>query len=230
MLNRAITSALITAIVLQPVAPLDRVHAQGSSSVEVVEIAISNGPKLTGRYRDAGTGAPGVLLFPMCSDNGEDGWTPLAEQLHKAGVSSLMVAEAGYSAREARGDAALAFLRSRVGPNAPVALTGGSCGVSLAAGTALRNPEQVRALVLLSGPHNAPHVEFIRKTPSLAVFSGASDGEPPSPEWARELRNASANPASHVEIWTVTAHGTDYFIESPAFAAQVADWLVKRLK
>ncbi len=230
MLNPTLAIALLTAIALQPLTTLNRVHAQGSTSIEAVEIAIPNGPKLNGRFRDAGTGAPGVLLFPMCSDSGEHGWAPVAEQLHKAGVSSLMVEEAGYTDREARGDAALAFLRSRVGANTPVALTGGSCGVSLAAGTASRNSAHVRALVLLSGPHTADHIAFVSRTPSLAVFSGASDGEPPSPEWARELRKASAHPDSHVEIWTVTSHGTDYFIENPAFAAQISDWLVKRLK
>ena len=228
MRYRAPAAALITAFAL--LTSPTPAHAQTVSTVEPIQISIPNGPKLNGKYRDGGPGAPGVLLFPMCSDSGEDGWAPVAAQLQKAGVSSLMVEEAGYSDREARGDAALAFLRSRVGANAPVAITGGSCGVALAAGTATRNPEQVRALVLLSGPHTADHVAFVSKTPSLAVFSGASDGEPPSPEWARELKKASANPASHAEIWTVTSHGTDYFIENPAFASQISDWLVKQLK
>jgi pimeloyl-ACP methyl ester carboxylesterase len=147
-------------------------------------------------------------------------------------VSSLMVAEPGYGengARERRADAAVAYLRSRVGERVPIALTGGSCGVALALSTASRHPEHVGAVVLVSGPYGDEQLEYVRKTPTLAVFSGASAGELPSPEWARALKQASAHPASRVEIWTPRAHGTDYFAVNPAFAGRVTDWLVERL-
>jgi hypothetical protein len=167
----------------------------------------------------------------MCSPSGVDGWRPVAERLQAEGVSSLMVAEPGYGpngARESRADAALAYLRSRLGERAPIALTGGSCGVALALSTASRHP--VGAVVLVSGPYDDKYLEYVRKTPTLAVFSGASEGEPPSPDWARALKQASAHPASRVEIWTPHAHGTDYFAVNPAFAGQIADWLVERLR
>ena len=67
-------------------------------------------------------------------------------------------------------------------------------------------------------------------SPRLAVFSGASAGEPPSPEWARALKQASAHPASRIEIWTQRSHGTDYFAVNPSFADRIADWLIERLK
>ena len=54
---------------------------RAEATVERVEIAAPNGFKLAGRFRDAGGGAPGVLLFPMCSPTGPDGWTPVAERL-----------------------------------------------------------------------------------------------------------------------------------------------------
>jgi pimeloyl-ACP methyl ester carboxylesterase len=202
------------------------------ASVESVRIAVPDGSVLTGRYRDAGRGTPGVLLFPMCGPNAADGWTPVADRLRAAGVSSLLVAEPGFGpngAREARADAALAYLRSRLGENAPVAVTGGSCGVALALGTASRHPERVRAVVVVSGPYGDDHLDHVRRTPALAVFGGASEGEPPSPEWARALKQASANPASRVEVWTTRAHGTEYFAVNPAFAARITDWLVERL-
>jgi dienelactone hydrolase len=208
-------------------------HAQGSAAgapVETVKISAPGGSVLEGRYRNAGPGTPGVLFFPMCSPTGDDGWRPIADRLRAAGVSSLMIAEPGFDARQARADAALAYLRSRLGESAPVAVTGGSCGVALALGTASRHAERLRAVALLSGPYDEDQLAYVRKTPTLAVFSGASAGEPPSPEWARALKQASAHPASRVEIWTPRSHGTDYFAVDPSFADQVANWLTERLK
>ena len=206
--------------------------AAAGTAVERVQIPVPNGASLDGRYRDAGRGRPGVLLFPMCSGSGVDGWTPVAERLRAAGVSSLMVAEPGFGpngARQERANAAMAFLRSRAGETAPVGVTGGSCGVALALGTAVLHPGTVRGVAVLSGPHTDDQLEFIRKTPGLAVFSGASEGEPPSPEWARALKQASANPESRVKIWTPQSHGTDYFAVNPAFAGEIADWLARQL-
>ncbi len=216
-------------------APSHSVQAQAPASgaaVEDVRIPVPGGSTLAGRYRDAGAGAPGVLLFPMCSRTGADGWTPVAERLRAAGVSSLMVAEPGYGpngAREARADAAVAHLASRLGAGAPIALTGGSCGVALALGTASRHPRLVRAVVVVSGPYGDELLEHVRRTPTLAVFSGASEREPPSPEWARALKQASAHAASRVEIWEPPAHGTDYFAVNPSFAGRIAAWLAERL-
>ena len=87
----------------------------------------------------------------------------------------------------------------------------------------------VRAVVVISGPYDNEDLEYVRKTPTLAVFSGASAGEPPSPDWARALKDASAHPASRLEIWTPAEHGTDYFIVNPAFATTITEWLVQRL-
>jgi pimeloyl-ACP methyl ester carboxylesterase len=212
--------------------PLGAQGPAATATVHSVRISVPGGA-LDVRYRDAGRGAPGVLLFPMCGAGVEDGWQPVAERLQAAGVSSLMVAEPGFGpngAREARADAAFAYLRSRIGDRAAIALTGGSCGVALALSTASRHAGQVSAMVLLSGPYGNEGLEFVRKTPALAVFSGASEGEPPSPEWARALKQASVHPASRVEIWTPRAHGTDYFVENSAFAGQIVEWLVERLK
>ena len=221
---------LVAAIALSQ--PL-RAQAQATGAdVQNVSISVPGGAALAGRYRDAGPGAPGVLLFPMCGPRGVDGWSPVAERLRSAGVSSLMVQEPGYGpngAREARADAAVAYLRSRVGESAPIALTGGSCGVSLALSTASRHPAPVRAVVVLSGPYGDELLDHVRKTPALAVFAGASEGEPPSPVWARALKTASTHPASRVEIWTPRSHGTEYFVVNPSFAGLVADWLAERL-
>lgn len=212
--------------------PLGAQESTVEPPVESVSIAVPGRAPLGGRYRDAGPGTPGVLLFPMCGRSNAHGWRPVAELLRTAGVSSLMVDEPGYGpdgTREARADAALAYLRSRVGAGSRIALTGGSCGVSLALGTAARHQAVVSALVLVSGPYDDAQLQYVRSTPGLAVFAGASDAERPSPEWARALKQASAHPSSRVEIWTQRAHGTEYFAVNPAFASQVSDWLAERL-
>jgi predicted alpha/beta hydrolase len=196
--------------------------------------------KLGARFFDAGPKSPGVLFFPMCSAGAEGGWAPVAERLRTAGISSLIVTyrnrsgNAGGSATgDQRGpdaDAALAYLRSRIGPDAPVAFGGSSCGVHIALRTAAAHATKARAVVVVSGPHSPAQLDYVRSTPSLAVFSAASAKEPPSPEWARALEEASPNPASRVAIVEERGHGTDLFGIHPTLASDIADWLIARLE
>ena len=85
-------------------------------------------------------------------------------------------------------------------------------------------------LLVLSGPHTDAQIDYVRKTAALAVFSGASVTEPPSPDWARALNDASAHPASQVAILEQRAHGTDLFRVHPTLAGNIADWLVAQLE
>jgi hypothetical protein len=43
------------------------------------------------------------------------------------------------------------------------------------------------------------------------------------------LKEASAHPASRVEILDQHAHGTDLFAVQPALVNAIADWLIARL-
>jgi hypothetical protein len=204
-----------------------------------VRIEAPSGAVLAGDLVNAGRGAPAVLFFHMCRPDAVDGWLPVAERLNAAGITTLRVSPPGLggsTASKARtpwgpdAAAALAFLRSRVGSEVPVATAGGSCGVTLALAAGMAHAGGWRAVVLLSGPHSAAQLDFIRQTPSLAVFSAASMGEPPSPEWARALKDASTHPASRVRIFDGRIHGTDLFAHEPAFAGEIADWMVQQLK
>jgi len=103
-----------------------------------------------------------VLFFPMCRQDAMDGWLPITERLLNSGVSSLLVTYREYGASGTRvagdqrtndADGALAYLRSRIGESADVAVAGSSCGVYHALSAAARHPEQVRAVVALTGPH-----------------------------------------------------------------------------
>jgi hypothetical protein len=210
-----------------------------SAPAERVSMTTSSGARLTADYRDAGPNAPGVLFFPMCRADAMAGWAPVAERLRTAGVSSLIVIYRGYDGnatpvagdqRVADADAALAFLLARVPADRAVAVAGSSCGVSLALGTAVRQPARIRAVVALTGPHAPAHVAHIKATPGLAVLSGAGIDDRPAPDWARELNAASAHPASRLLLPAGRAHGTDVFQEAPGVAADIADWLAAQLR
>jgi dienelactone hydrolase len=205
-----------------------------------VTITTPDGSQLAARLFDAGPETPGVLFFPMCKAGADDGWVPVAERLRSAGVSSLVASYrgtrdnvTGNGAGDQRGpdaDAALSYLRSRIGNDAPVAFAGSSCGVYIALRTAEAHPAGTRAVVALSGPNTNAQLDYVRKTPALAVLSGASAGEPPSPEWAQALKDASTNPGSRVVILGQRAHGTDLFSVHPTLADDLSNWLVAQLK
>jgi predicted alpha/beta hydrolase len=216
------------------------VVVQAVPAPERVTITTADGSRLGARFYDAGPKTPGVVFFPMCSAGADEGWAPVAERLRGAGVSSLMVTYRGSSGnttgtgtgdqRGADADAALAHLRTRLAAGMPVAFAGSSCGVWIALRTAAAHPAGTRAVVVLSGPHSDGQVDYVRKTPALAVFSGASLGEPPSPEWARALKDASAHPASRVVLLEQRAHGTELFGIYPTLAGDIAGWLAAQLK
>ena len=213
---------------------------QGGSGAERATVTTLDGARVAADFRDAGPGAPGVLFFPMCSPGATNGWVPVADRLKGAGVSSLIVTyrnmngnTGGTASGDQRGpdaEAAVGYLRSRIGADAPVGFAGSSCGVNIALRAAVAHPERTQAVVLLSGPHTDGQLEHVRRTASLAVFSGASTSEPPSPDWARALKAASSHPASEVVIVEEQAHGTDLFSVHPTLAATISEWLVARLR
>lgn len=211
----------------------------GSPSERVL-IKTPAGGLLVGRYRDAGANAPGVLFFTMCREDAADGWTPVADRLRAVGVSSLTIVERGFGEaigppqagdpRTPDADGAFAYLQSRVGVRAAIAVAGSSCGVHLALLTASRHADAVRAAVALTGPYSDELLEHVRRTPRLAVFAGAARDDGPAPGWAQHLKTASPNPASVAVIADGKAHGTDIFVANPGYAAGIGAWLADRLQ
>jgi dienelactone hydrolase len=132
--------------------------------------------------------------------------------------------------RTADADAALSYLRSRAGEDARLAIGGSSCGVYHALSTAARRPQQVRAVIALTGPHTPAHAEFVRAHADVALFSGTAIEDVPAPDWARELKAASPNPASRMALADGKAHGTDIFSKDPIYADQLAHWIASQLK
>ena len=179
-----------------------------------------------------------MFFFPMCRQDAMDGWLPITERLLNSGVSSLLVTYREYGASGTRvagdqrtndADGALAYLRSRIGESADVAVAGSSCGVYHALSAAARHPEQVRAVVALTGPHTRAHVAFLSARADIAVFSGAALEDVPASDWARELKAASGRPMSAMAFKNGKADGTDIFRSDPTYATELATWLAKRL-
>jgi alpha/beta superfamily hydrolase len=211
------------------------------AQVERVTIPNDHGGTLAGKFLDAGKNAPAVFFFPMCDKNAQDGWLPVAEHLQKSGVSSLIVHHRGYGdstsatspaedQRTADADAGIAYLKSRVRKDTPIAVAGSSCGVYLAIMTAARNKDTARAVVALTGPHGKNQLQYIKETPSLPVFSGAGKADLPAVEMAQARQAASGNPSSTIVLAEHNAHGTDLFALNAELPGQIAEWLVAQLK
>ena len=206
-------------------------HRQQATAIEPVTIQSQGGATLAAEYRHAGAASPGVLFFPMCSPGAEQGWSPVADRLHDLGVSSLVISYRGSRDRwKADADAAVSFFRSRVGSATPLAVAGSSCGVYMALLTASTRPDAIRAAVALTGPHSDDLVGFIRRSPGIAVYSGASEKDGPAAGWARELRGASSNPDSKLVLLSELAHGTDLFAVEESLAPEISKWLAGQLR
>lgn len=203
-----------------------------ASAGERVTIPSDGGVTIAGEYRHAGAGTPGVLFFAMCSGTaGLDGWSPVADRLRDRGVSSLVIRFTGSRDHwKTDGAAAIAYLRARAGSVTPLAVAGSSCGVSMALLTAVANPEAFRAVAVLTGPYGDDSLAFVRRTPALAVYAGASAQDGPAPGWARELRDASSHPDSKLVLLPTLGHGTELFAVETSLAPDMADWLGARLR
>jgi hypothetical protein len=206
------------------------VHRQQATAIEHVTIQSQGGASLAAEYWHAGAGSPGVLFFPMCSRGAEQGWSPVADRLHDLGVSSLVISFRGSRDRwKADADASVSYFRSRLGAATPLAVAGSSCGVYMALLTASTRHDAIRAVVALTGPHSDDLVGFIRHSPGIAVYSGASEKDGPAAGWARELHGASSNPGSKLVLLRELAHGTDLFAVEKSLAPGISEWLAGQL-
>jgi len=218
---------LLTALLLA----IGAAASAAAGDVEQVTIVSEGAVSIAGEYRHAGAGSAAVLFFSMCgSPDGLQGWSPVADLLRARGVSSLVINFKGSRDHwKADGAAAIAYLRSRIGSVTPLAAAGSSCGVSMALITAANHPDTFRAVATLTGPYGSDALAFVRRSPGLAVYSGASENDGPAPGWARELRAASSNPDSKLVLLPTLAHGTDLFRVETSLAPEMSEWLAARL-
>ncbi|MBW8769416.1 MAG: alpha/beta hydrolase fold domain-containing protein [Gemmatimonadetes bacterium] len=208
-----------------------------SSGVHDVRISSFDGVQLAATYYAPSTSGPAVVLFRNC-DQGRASMNGFAGKLAARGAHVIVydyrVAEAaGRSWRETRsGDADRVYdwLASQPGVDRTrLGVVGGSCGVALALDFAAHHAEQVRGIVILSGPSDAAQRAFIARTPSIGVLGAASVEEGAAVGYVQPVVAASTNRASRMVVLRGAGHGTEIFKGSTSFEATTLDWLDERL-
>nr|HEX4314115.1 hypothetical protein [Kofleriaceae bacterium] len=240
----------------------------------VVAIRSADGTPLAATYFAAvGAGPhPAALLLPQ-SDRTRRSWDAVAAQLAAAGIDALAVDVRGRGdsgraplwtlpddARQALAarwpddvDAALAFLRAQPGVSRDrVGVAGaGSLGVGFAVDAAVRHPDVVVSLVLMSGEAERAGTEFLRHADQLPeLFVVSDDDEYPPTQDAMKLlylaassarkqlvRYAAPQDAPWLDYETSNpnlvaahgAHGTDLFGPHPELASIVVHWFATSL-
>ena len=122
-------------------------------------------------------------------------------------------------------EAALTYLLSRNGVDKNrIAAGGASCGVSEAIALARRRTE-IRALVLVSGWPRKEGVDFLSKTPRIAVYGVAARQDATAPFDIDAAVTASKHPRSTQKIYGGWQHAAALFATEPDLTPAVVKWL-----
>ena len=210
-----------------------------SPAVDVRDVRIRSfdGVELAATYYDPGKNGPGVVLFRNC-DQRRMSMDGFARKLAARGAHVIVYdyrggEAAGRSWSDTRiGDAdrVHAWLLAQSGVDRTrLAVAGGSCGVALALDFAARHAEQVKGIVILSGPSDSTQRAFIARTPGIGVLGAASVEEGAAVGYIQPVVEASRNRASRMVVLHGAGHGTEIFKGSASFEATALDWLAGRL-
>jgi dienelactone hydrolase len=230
MTTRARHSLLLAGAVLQLASPRP-------VDVSDVEIRSFDGARLAATYYDAGKPGPGVLLFRNC-DQRRASMDGFARRLAARGAHVIVYdyrngLAAGRSWQETRSEDAarvLAWLSSKPGvDHGRLGAVGGSCGVTLALDFAASHADQIKGLVILSGPSDSAHRAFIARAPHIGVLGAASVEEGAAVGYIEPVVKASANKASRMVVLHGAGHGTEILKGSASFETTALDWLGARL-
>jgi len=210
-----------------------------SPAIDVREVRIRSfdGLELAATYYDPGKFGPGVVLFRNC-DQRRMSMDGFARKLAARGAHVVVYdyrggVAAGRSWSDTRaGDADRVhdwLLSQPDVDRTRLAVAGGSCGVALALDFAARHAEQVKGLVILSGPSDSTQRAFIARTPGIGVLGAASVEEGAAVGYIQPVVDASRNRASRMVVLHGAGHGTEIFKGSASFEATALDWLAGRL-
>lgn len=225
--------------------------AQQSLQPRILDLKASDGANLKASYFASGKPGPGVLLLHQCNRDRKI-WDDLARQLAASGINVLTLDLRGFGESsgtpmdkatpeqaQAQGqkwpgdiDVAFQSLISQPGTKKDdIGIGGASCGVNNAVETALRHPQQVKSLVLLSGNTNLAGRRFLRQASNLPILAAVADDDefPPSivaTEWTFSL---STNPGSRFLRYAKGGHGADIFAVHPELRDAIVDWFVTTL-
>jgi dienelactone hydrolase len=175
------------------------------------------------------------MLFHQCNMD-RHAWDSLAAALTTSGFHVLTFTLRGFSDGATTmpaqplpqwptdAETALDYLLAQPGVDkGRVAAGGASCGVEHATNLAIAHPE-IRALVLLSGNAAPEGVDYVRATPSVAVFGAATVGDQLA-SGTRTVVNASKNPRSTLKMYAGADHGVVLFRTHPDLPKTIVQWL-----
>lgn len=220
-------------------------------SVEDVDLTTSDNVRLRATHYAPSVPGPGVVMIHMCrSDADRTTWTELGQGLARAGIHALAVDLRGYG--ESGGgeppfstmpnfiafwrstgmndvEAAYDYLASRPGvEDDAIGVVGASCGVFMGIEFAARH-DNVRTLVLLSGPFDDDAADQLSALDTVPVLAAASEGDTRAYEAMKRVFLATSNPASRNLQFKGTMHGTNMFQTAPDLPRRITDWLTRWL-
>ena len=101
--------------------------------------------------------------------------------------------------------------------------------MGLALDFATRHAEQIRGIIILSGPSDSAQRAVIARSPHIGVLAAASVEEGAGGANVEQVIKASKSKASRMVLLKGAGHGTDIFKGSASFEATALDWLAGRL-
>ena len=222
---RSLTCLLLTLIV--------SVTCAGQKKGVDFDITASDGAKLRATYYSAVNPGPGILLLHQCNMD-RKAWISLAEALVQRGVHVLTLDYRGYGETKVPGsreklnsdiDTALATLKSKPGVDKKrLAAGGASCSVENAVQLARRD-EEIKALLLITGPTTLSGREFLQTHPNLPIYWADS------PEMGYQaIMKSSKNPATTTRDVNKDWHGVLMFDRDASIIPAMADWVARVLR
>jgi hypothetical protein len=110
-----------------------------------------------------------------------------------------------------------------------IAAGGASCGVNHAVQLARRS-NQVRALLLLSGPTSESGLGYLRDHSTIAIFGAASSEEGLAVNSLRSVVETSKHPGSTMRVLTNAGHGVPMFAADSTLLPAAAAWVATVIK
>jgi hypothetical protein len=174
-----------------------------------------------------------VLMLHQCGKNGTT-WAVVGSTLSAKGIHALAfdyrpppITDQQFAADV---DVAFAYLKAQPGVDPKrIAVAGASCGVNNGITLAARS-NQIKALLLLSGPNPPDGLDYLRAHPEMPIFAITSSAEGESVTATRAVVAASTNRATMLRLVDRPGHGTPLLdLEPGLFDAAIA-WLMAALK
>jgi dienelactone hydrolase len=201
-----------------------------------VRIPTRDATALEATYYSPGKPGPAAVVFRNC-DQKRGAVEPFALQLRDSGVhvvvydyrGGLMQGRDWNATRRADFAAVRDWLVTQPGADSlRLAAIGGSCGVQVALQFAMDYAPNVKAALIMSGPHTDAQREFVARTQELALLAVASAGEG-SEQYMKPIAAVARHPASRMIVLPGRSHGTNMLTDPTGLDTTALAWLGARL-